>query len=245
MFCQRNNLASGGDTPLHAWLKGTGRQYRPNLGYHYSVTAVPNENLGDVETFRLLLDSSKGEELEILNGLGNTVLHTTVMLSLPEHTRAVLDQNPMLLDRENTVGRTPSEIAYDIFTNHKASFVPPIDITHNRAWATTLIEREATTFAPDAQAPKSRRDTTWQVVQEYLPHANKRRRLVSLNEANDVARRLGETSSTRRASARRSRADSDDMSDEEEQEEAEVDYPSSLYKTCRPGAWAEEKPEDE
>jgi hypothetical protein len=250
MFCQRNSLASGGDTPLHAWLKETSYQYvlhsgQPNPVMYNPAFSDRDENLANVAIFRLLLDFSKGEELEILNGLGDTVLHTTVMRSLPEHTSAVLDQNPNLLCRENAVGRTPSEVAFDIFTNHKACSLRPIGIAKTQIRTPAMIREDPGKFASDTQAPKDRRDATWEVVQGYIPQANNRRRLVSLNEASDVARRLGEISSARRASTRKSRTDEDGMPDEEEQEEEEVDYPSSLYKTCKLGAWAEENPEDD
>ncbi|KAI0394719.1 ankyrin repeat protein [Xylariaceae sp. FL0594] len=243
MFCQRNSLASGGNTPLHSWLQTTNHQH-----YVYRQTSswrLPEERLDYVDILQLLIEFSEGRELEILNGAGDTVLHTTVLFTLPLHTRALLERNPQLLNRENTVGRTPSEIAFDVFANHKASFVPSLDVSNRKRGAEEMLSRKPEDFAADARAARCAREATWEVIQEYLPRATQKRRLVSLNEANDVARRLGETAQAARNSARKSRTDEDGLDDEEEQEEVEVDYPTSLYNSLKGAAWAEEKPEDD
>ncbi|TRX88447.1 hypothetical protein FHL15_010637 [Xylaria flabelliformis] len=243
MFRQRNNLSHGGDTPLHFWLKHA----NPLLySYNYNVSRprqfLNDESLHNVELLALLLEFSKGEELEILNGSGDTVLHTAVVRSLPEQTRVILEQNPKLLYRENTVGRTPGEIAHDVFTNSKVEGLDPIAIKGNQKQFTqALLEREPESFVSNEKLKKPRKVATWDVVQEYLTKTEGKRRLVSLNEANDVARRLGESYSWQRYYTRRTVNTEDDPEEEpKKEEEKEIDFASANYRYQMGRAWQRE-----
>ncbi len=226
MFRQRNNLSHGGDTPLHFWLKNA------NVVFHRQ-RSLDDENLDNVKLLSLLLDFSKGEELEILNGSGDTVLHTAVVRSLPEQTKVILQQNPKLLYRENTVGRTPGEIAYDIFTNSKVGGLDSIDIDVKDS--RHLVGRVPELFVHDAQPSKSRRDATWSIVQHHLAKAEGKRRLVSLNEANDVARRLGESYSWQRYYTKRTT--NDDGADDDANKKEDTDLVTSTYRARTSSAW--------
>ncbi|KAI0427221.1 ankyrin repeat protein [Xylaria sp. FL1042] len=227
MFRQRNNLSHGGDTPCHYYVK------KSNVHYHINVEESETVNLLD-----LLLTFSKGEELEILNGSGDTVLHTAVVRSLPEQAKVVLERNPKLLYRENTVGRTPVEIAYDIFINSKVRRVGSIEL--DTKLAPYFVSRDPESFVSDTKAPKPRVDATWEVVQQYLAKSEGKRRLVSLNEANDVARRLGESYSWQRYYTKTTANEDDADADADANKKEETDFATILYRSRTSSAWSVE-----
>ncbi|KAI1126228.1 ankyrin repeat protein [Nemania abortiva] len=243
MFRQRNNLSHGGDTPLHFWLKAANE---PSYNWTYmnrgSRRMLDDENDENPKLLSLLLEFSKGEELEILNGAGDTVLHTAVVRSLAQQTKILLKQNPMLLYRENTVGRTPGEIAYDIFINSKVEGLDPIEIDGNNPFTKRLVEKDPESFVSDTPPSKPRKDATWDIVQEHSAKFEGKRRLVSLNEANDVARRLGESYSWQRYYVRGAARTADDADEEANKEEAkETDFVASCYASQRWSAWRVEE----
>ncbi|KAI0199190.1 ankyrin repeat protein [Astrocystis sublimbata] len=244
MFRQRNHLSEGGDTPLHYWLKLANElryEYTWNASYTYNRRTMMDENSDNVKLLRILLEFSKGEELEMLNGSGDTVLHTAVVRSLPEHSRVLLEQNTKLLYRENTVGRTPGEIANDIFTNSSVEGLDSIEVNTHMS-SQQLLDKHMSFFAlDDAKPKKTRKVATWDIIREHLAASEGKRRLVSLNEANDVAKRLGESYSWQRYYTARTKNTEDDAEGEADKEEVkETDFASSNYQSRRYQAWETE-----
>ncbi|GAW12320.1 hypothetical protein ANO14919_016850 [Xylariales sp. No.14919] len=226
MFRQRNNLSHGGDTPLHFWLK------KANVfPYPRGQGSEISDNVKLLDT---LLDLSKGEELDILNGSGDTVLHTAVVRSLPKQTKLILRQNPMLLYRENTVGRTPGEIAFDIYINSKVGNSDKITIGFKDP--EYLVKRHPKLFSSNARPQKPRSDATWGIVQEYLAKTEGKRRLVSLNEANDVARRLGESYSWQRYYTKKT-ANAEEEAEDDPSKNEETDLVTNRYRSLVSSAW--------
>ncbi|KAI0144644.1 ankyrin repeat protein [Xylariaceae sp. FL1272] len=243
MFCQRNNLTDGGDTPLHFWLK-TANPVIYSYGYtrRGHVRELADEKVENVEILRLILEFSKGKELEILNGSGDTVLHTAVVRHLSRHVKVLLEQKPKVLYRENTVGRTPAEIAYDAFINSKVQAPDSLEVHDNSSYAQQIVDREPESFdRSSAESKKPRTEATWELVQEYLAKVPGERRLVSLNEANDVARRLGESYSWQRYFSYVKKTPNDDEMPEEERKEEEKE--TDFIGNGRRGAWRVEKNE--
>lgn len=241
MFRQRNNLSNGGNTPLHFWLKAANEfSYSWDFSGRSGRRVLDAEKTDNAKLLSLLLEFSKGEELEILNGAGDTALHTAVVLSLPQQSKILLEQNPRLLYRENTVGRTPGEIAYDIFTNSKVEGLDPVEIDANKYFVKSLVEKSPELFVSDTPPSKSRKDATWHVVQEHLEKSEGKRRLVSLNEANDVAKRLGESYSWQRYYTKKTTAGEDDAEEEAPKDFNEYDFVSIKYNAMRWGAWPDE-----
>ncbi|KAI1119584.1 ankyrin repeat protein [Nemania sp. NC0429] len=243
MFRQRNNLSHGGDTPLHAWLKAANKlSYGFDFSNHGNRRILNQESLENAKVLSLLLEFSKGEELEILNGSGDTVLHTAVVRCLPEQTKVLLEKNPKLLYRENTVGRTPGEIAYDIYINSKVEGPDPIGVDANREFAQQLAEKTPEFFSDPQPPSKPRKDATWGIVQEYLAKSEGKRRLVSLNEANDVAKRLGESYSWQRYYTRGTTNVEDDGDEDANKNEVEeeIDFVSNNYRIQVWNAWQAE-----
>jgi ankyrin repeat protein len=95
--------------------------------YWYSAPALPYEKRerDALDVLQLLLELSgpDGNGLEMLNGAGDTCLHTAIMHHHVAVAKALIDFKPSLLYRENAVGRTPAEVAYDAGYYHQAHFV--------------------------------------------------------------------------------------------------------------------------
>ncbi|KAL7628273.1 hypothetical protein AAE478_002472 [Parahypoxylon ruwenzoriense] len=244
MFLQRNTLAHGGDTPLHFWLKSANP-----LAYHWNYRRyagprryIREEKTSNIEILSLLLEFSGGDELGILNGSGDTVLHTAVIRHLPGHAQVLLDQNPDLIYRENAVGRTPGEIAYDMFINSMVEGQDAIRANNNNeAVVTEFKKMSPETFTPQHENSqkneKKRKDRTWEVLEEYLAKGNGKRRLVSLNEANDVAKRLGEKYTSQRYYRQDVVANEDQEEEQPKQEEKDADYVGIKYRGITHNAW--------
>ncbi|KAH7026489.1 uncharacterized protein B0I36DRAFT_273482 [Microdochium trichocladiopsis] len=254
LFMQRNGLAHGGDTPLHFWLQNANQlSYRWQYNDHYGSyrSELGAEDKTNVQILKALLDISKGQELEILNSAGNTILHTAVLRQIPVQMALIIDANPKLLFRENAVGRTPPEIAYDRYIHEKVSSVTPIE--DNVVDLTDLPSKEPSYFlhkvADKHKKFRTRKELTWEVCAQHLDKHKDgaKRRLVSLNEANDVAIRIGESYTGQRYFQKTpvEPADADEGEDEEakkkrEEEEAkrEADISTIKYGETKHSAWA-------
>lgn len=195
LFQQRNNLHESGTTPLHSWIThicGTNRYYQWRT----------YKNDGQVlRVLSLILEYSKGLELEMLNGAGDTPLHTAVMSHHALFAKALLDHKPKLLYRENAVGRTPAEVARELVTGEKFTAPGVITLSYNSynndKEPAALVKRDAGSFVKESEDDDDRetlsdKQRVWAVIRAVLEKFQEKRRLVSLNEANDVAKRLGE-----------------------------------------------------
>jgi len=237
LFTQRNKLNVSGTTPFHTWFGDTVNNWNPTRGTDQSH---------NMDKLKLLLEYSGGIEVEMLNGAGDTCLHTAVMQRSDVFVEALLEYRPSLLLRENAVGRTPAEVAHDFVTAQKFQKPERLQMATQHNCHSALIARQARDFIdhPEngnkfwfmqttrqrswwtAEAHVNQRVKVWKVCQRFLDQltatGEHRRRLVSLHEANDVARRLGEqysgadkTVSLYRRHGRTNDDDDDDMPDEE------------------------------
>ncbi|KAI1660959.1 ankyrin [Daldinia decipiens] len=252
MFLQRNNLARGGDTPLHSWIKAANRltYYRTNQSWP-SDQLLNDEALQNIDVLRLLLELSGGAELDILNGTGDTILHTAVLHHLAGHIQVLLDQNPTLAYRENAVGRTPSEIAYDLFINSKVESQESVALGRdaNDSIVAKLKHSKYEILGRHRRNKSSRQDTlgknrkeyTWRVLEAHLAKVAGKRRLVSLNEANDVAKRLGESYAAQRYYQKPTATDRERAEEERRQrpprEDKLVGFMATQYEGAKQKAW--------
>lgn len=213
MFCERTHHASWSEsrTPLHAWLErtlssGYNGGYGPDLAYDNAEEVIA--------VMRLLLARSGGRDLNVIDSAGDTLLHMLIRKQKdPVLLTALLEAIPRelainLLHRENAVGATPLEVANDKFL---ASFV-----TENRDYggqfSSLMVNNWPAAAAKDfvvsvsegrTEAPMPTRITTNKnealkraeetlaALTAFLKGEEGKRQLVSLNEANDVARRIG------------------------------------------------------
>lgn len=189
MFLQR----SGSLTPLASWIEKACER---------SV-----DDKGRVEVLDTILSYSGGKELSFINGEGETPLHHAVKNEDALLTQAILAHDPTLLNRENATGRTPFEMAEDSMIASMCSDPPPMPtdwkFAEKRAiryglpshWQEDILRKAEEDFAEDRQKPViSAKHRVWQVLQntraELLGEGKAKRRLVTLHEANEVARRL-------------------------------------------------------
>ena len=222
MLRERSSLESQGRTPLHAWLNG--------------CTNYTRSYEKDGDMFKLLKflfeisPESSRRALHMLDASGDTPLHTLIFndseRSLPL-AQILIDFDPSLLFRENAVGRTPIEVARERFVSSriKASSV-------TRYWShdpvSTLPDARARNFVKKDDVPKREHEDSsiiariWWMCEEALGKFSEppKRRLVSLYEANDVAKRLGEEHMRSRYNFR-IRAPAGSSSEDEKANEAE------------------------
>lgn len=83
LFVQRNRLVHGGNTPLHSWLLSENPVvYSHSHAYrlHYRGQPKTQEKSDNVAILKTLLEYSGDHDLGILNGSGDTVAHSAVLL---------------------------------------------------------------------------------------------------------------------------------------------------------------------
>ena len=210
LFVERS---TGSLTPMHYWLK--------NCRYQFWRTKVMN----------ILLEYGGGQELSLISGEGDTPLHHSVMGSDYELARIILEHDPALLNRENATGRTPFEMAEDGALAAVCNDPPPMPKDHGFAerrakryglhsyWAQDVMNRAPHSFVEEPDTRLSAREEVWKIVQgtkaKLDAEGKSKRRLVTLNEASEVARRLAAMKSGKTVH------DDDDENDSNEEEDEE------------------------
>ena len=181
-------------TPLHYYLLRSGRDHCKE------------------RVFRTLLEYGAGQDLSLISGEGDTPLHNLVKTSEISLIEIILEREPSLMNRENATGRTPYEMAEDAALAEACNDPPPMpdssDFKIRRArryglkddWATDVLDCSPKSFVEEAKiAELSRRERVWKLLQETKAkldaEGKSKRRLVTLNEANEVARRLAQMKS--------------------------------------------------
>jgi hypothetical protein len=185
MLLERCISHPGALTPLAYWLSCTGG----------------NWNNSDI--IELLSKYSTGEDLEMINGEGDLPLHVAVKQGLSAITTFLLSLNPALLHRENATGRTPLEMARDMWLNWTVKDPPEVfsyyNYNPNHEDYHSIVHQPPLSFLPAKPGPKESWKRTYEICIEvdqklndegYEGEAKRKRRLVSLFEANEVAKRL-------------------------------------------------------
>ncbi|KZL88206.1 ankyrin repeat protein [Colletotrichum incanum] len=253
---QRNNIHESGTTPLHSWITAVCNSRNRSTYYYSGKKYETNDQILDV--LNLLLKFSQGTELEMLNGAGDTPLHTAVMSNDKLLTKALIQYKPKLLYRENAVGRTPAEIARENVTGEKFTAPHPILLNNsNNANPSAYVNMPVESFVKidedkendtSNSARLSKKQQVWERVRGVLERHPDKRRLVSLNEANDVAKRLGEKYNAARYFSITARQD--EYADPEEKEagkEGKEDFASKTRTGGSGRTWSfpEDKSKDE
>lgn len=212
IFSERANSNPGASTPLAYWVFSSVNgwsNYYNNDQPHAIVTR-------QTETLRLLLQFSKGEDLGLVNAEGDTPLHAVVRYGAGQILRIMLECRPDLLFRENASGRTPYEMAQDAHLAKNVFNDPPnIQVDqpgyryYGQAPTSKILQRSTESFLQDKTGKKSK-ESVWDVCKEFKEKTGqgKKRKLVSLLEANEVAKRLA---------AKRQRVEVEDNVEEEEE----------------------------
>jgi ankyrin repeat protein len=196
LFLERTTEGPGAATPLAYWM-------------HQCVEGSDG-NDKDLEKFvRLILEFSKGEDLGIVNGEGDTPLHAAVRYGADAISGCMLEHRPELLFRENATGRIPYEMAEDAYLSKEVFNNPPsLQLeastqyryghglrramrSKDRQNVTDVLARQPQTFVEEPQDPRSTAEKVWETCKEFADKAQgAKRKLVSLVEASEVAKRL-------------------------------------------------------
>ncbi|KAF2214146.1 hypothetical protein CERZMDRAFT_38359 [Cercospora zeae-maydis SCOH1-5] len=193
LFVERSTRLLGSSTPIAQWVDQV-------------VYKRGNGKYAD-QVLRILLAWGGGRELGFVNGEGNTPIHVVVRQSNETLTRMLLEHDPTLALRENATGRTPYEMAEDDAIAALCGETPPLPGDHNfaarrvrklgwpRDWNDGITGRDAQGFVPDTDEDRRSSDEkVWDLLKatkaELEAQGLGKRRLVTLNEANEVARRL-------------------------------------------------------
>lgn len=159
-----------------------------------------------------------GQHLTIMNSVGDFPIHVAIKQGRPLHVREFLSQTPQTLGYENATGITALELAQDKLQSATVEGLKMTAKSRGRDWRnqetyTGLVAKDWREFEPKAVKSEDFKGTLkaklfkgdiqelqahrW-VLEECLEVAEKveaegaslKRRLVSLGEANEIARRM-------------------------------------------------------
>jgi hypothetical protein len=216
LLVERSSHEPGALTPLAMWMVRA-----LSTAHTYSVYGNGSNREGDnqMKALRMILDfaeSTRQKHLELLDGAGNTVVHDAVRCQLLRTLEILLERRPDLLHRENASGSTPAELAEAAWVTEVTSNPPGPGRRHrfmysSNQYGDSLVDRQPESFvADDDEAPPMKRRIYdfCRGKAESLEGPDAKRRLVTLFEANEVARRLAakdpqETRHVGRAARRR------------------------------------------
>ncbi|KAE8369865.1 ankyrin repeat-containing domain protein [Aspergillus caelatus] len=188
LLVERSSDEPGSVTPFARWM------------HHAYFDGSDADRLIDIaRIFLEFAESAEQKHLELLDGTGNTPVHYAVKHELVPILELMLDRRPDLLYRENATGSTPLELEEDAWTLRATSDPPSFrarDRSWNGRWITdaNMVDVDPESFLPDScPSEKSLRD----VCRERASGRPEKRKLVTLNEANEVAKRLAVQKSSR------------------------------------------------
>lgn len=238
---ERSGLdASHGRPAIHRWAGS-------------SPSTCPRSDNELLDELRVLLEFSKDADLLALDGQGDTVLHLLVRERKPPALiREIAETDPRSLFRENVVGVTPAELAHDLYVRSCVE-APPLQqysSLHGNGAVDGLLNKAPEQYERDSvggELPRVRQ--IYDVVNELAALYPGERRLVSLNEANDVAERIGWADRGLRygwkgvkdeRGWRAYKVDAEELRDEEPLEDvATGDFVSNMLPAMLGSAWEE------
>jgi hypothetical protein len=170
---------ASGLTPLALWLNRN--MMLPNAG----------------EVVDLLAEYSGGKDIEMLSPEGDLPLHVAVRFGTPKLVSKLISHRPDVLFRENATGRTPLELATDLYMQDIVSTpkLEPIykDYQPGREDNNSILYNASHFYIHKswdvAHEPQDRK-RTYEVCVQAAQQRPAKRRLVSLLEANEVAKRV-------------------------------------------------------
>lgn len=197
---ERSLELPGAATPIACWLHAlpSDRQSTTckTLDEYERIKQSEKQAKERAELMRILLNFSSGEELNMVNGEGDTPLHVAVKREMPELVQVILDHNSALLYRENATGRTPLEMAQDDYLSGRLNSPPELPSQSTSGWYydddrwKSVVTRDPELFVLDEPDLRSSSKKCYDICVRFAGTHPGKRRLVSLVEANEVARRL-------------------------------------------------------
>ncbi|KAL2859589.1 hypothetical protein BJX68DRAFT_276845 [Aspergillus pseudodeflectus] len=228
MLVERCASEPGSVTPLALWMA--------SVWSAHNMTEDAEEQAVDIlRTILDLAEPSEQRHLELLDGSGNTPLHNAVNALHGTPLKLFLERRPDLLHRENAVGSTPAELAENKWIT-KVTSNPPASpqVEENRYWdygsnrsACALVDKSPQEYVKKSMPKYTAEDIHNLCVEKAAEDMSGKRKLVSLYDANEVAKRLALKQRnggwSYRSRRYRRRGDEDDYDEEEEQDQGERD----------------------
>lgn len=191
LFTERCRVDPGSLTPLAFWLAAIGPWERSRPFRESNAKLVP-------EVLSIMLESGGDGQLTMMDGSGQFPLHQAVKRSYTGLVKIMLARDPALLSRENAMGQTPLELAHSLYVRDCAKGNPDIRASRYRP----LETRECEEFIEHGRREANRNEdsigkrgavrATWEVCRWWASKEPRARKLVSISEAREVARRLAE-----------------------------------------------------
>ncbi|CAI7645132.1 unnamed protein product [Penicillium glandicola] len=187
----------GSRTPFARWLNAQNYFTPEDLAVPRPPNSPQTEDEIITSMTNLILDlanSTDQKHLELFDEAGNTPVHNAVKKGFPQVLAQLLDRRPDLLNRENATGTTPLEMAVDAWVNKNTS-APPVspaassNLNDHPEWQNAVV-RAPRFFVPGSRVRYDKEMAMLRVCQERSQQRPGKRRLVSLFEANEVAKRL-------------------------------------------------------
>ena len=181
LFTERCHDSPGGLTPLGLWLTSIYNNDR-----YWNVNAHPRLV---PEILTIMLEFGGAEALTMMDGSGQFPLHQAVKSSYTGLVELMLKHDPALLVRENAMGQTPLELAENLYVRDCTKRNPDI----RKVRYQKLEKRPAEDFAENGKDKVEEENDvrkTWRVCREFAKKEPRRRKLVSVAEAREVAKRL-------------------------------------------------------
>lgn len=212
LLTERCSQDPGSLTPIISWMRENGESGKDNTAIlRFLLTyAAPFEN---------------NKHLELLDATGDTPLHYLIKTKQTGYLEILLEHRPDLLFRENSVGRTPYELAEDIYVSSNVQDAPSVVKSY---WSPeSLVDKHVAQFAPDYSGDEGATEKdVWNVCTKWMGKAHEgreqdqekagqgKRILVSLDEANEVAKRLAARKRQQRSDGVRANDDAEEEEDE-------------------------------
>lgn len=184
MLMQRAGESS--QTPFARWLS--------KYPFDFSINSRDKDETRSItQLFSDLGQASNQKFMELLDGTGNTPAHDCVNRGAPWVLEPILDQRPDLLYRENATGSTPLDMAVNAWVNATTRNVPQISVK-SHSYNSRAQWQNITAHGPEYFIKGQERRTTVQIMLDVCQKRTRqnvqKRRLVTLFEANEVAKRL-------------------------------------------------------
>jgi hypothetical protein len=182
LLVERSSDDPGSLTPFARWMH--------RAGFYGSE---PDDLVAIARHLLSFAEKTGQRHLELLDGTGNTPVHDAVKRQLPRILELMVTHRPDLLHRENATGSTPLELEEDSWVLQATANPPDIPYAEGRSWRNSWTADESIVIVTpesfvtdDSSSVKTLHD----ICRERANSRPEKRKLVTLNEANEVAKRL-------------------------------------------------------